>query len=131
MEKEIVVNSSIENLRIIEKFVDEISSEIKLNSESYGNVLIAILEASNNAIVHGNKLDENKLVKINAHFQNGVLIITVEDQGPGFNFNSIPDPTEPKNIENISGRGVFLMRKLSDSVEFRENGRIVDLRFKI
>ena len=131
MEKELVVSSKIENLRLIEKFVDDISAEVKLSSELYGNVLIAILEAANNAIVHGNKLNENKKVTLKASTLDKSLKITMEDEGPGFDYTNIPDPTSPENIENISGRGVFLMKKLSDSVSLYKNGALVEINFKL
>jgi serine/threonine-protein kinase RsbW len=131
MEKQIFVPSKIENLRKIEKFIDEISTECKLNSEVYGNVLIATLEAVNNAIVHGNKLNENLEVKINASYKNNTLFISIEDKGKGFDYKHIPDPTAPENIENISGRGIFLMEKLSDKLVFKKNGSIVEIYFNI
>ncbi len=131
MEKELIVSAKIDNLRHIEKFIDQISSDVKLSSELYGNVLIAMLEAANNAIVHGNKLDEKKNVIIKAISNNTHLIISMEDEGPGFDYSNIPDPTSPENIENISGRGVFLMRKLSDNVIFEKNGAYVEIHFKL
>ena len=63
-EKEINIQSRIENLREVEKLIDEVTDECKLSSEKYGNVFIATLEAANNAILHGNKLDEKKDVNI-------------------------------------------------------------------
>ncbi len=131
MEKQIYVPSKIENLRKIEKFIDEISTECRLNSEIYGNVLIATLEAVNNAIVHGNKLNENLEVKIIASFKNSILFISIEDKGKGFDYKHIPDPTAPENIENISGRGIFLMEKLSDKLIFKKNGSLVEIYFNI
>jgi len=131
MEKQILVPSKIENLRSVEKFVDEISAECKLNSELYGNVLIATLEAANNAIVHGNKLNENENVKISSIIKDKILIITIEDAGKGFDYKNIPDPTSPENIENVSGRGIFLMEKLSDKIDFQKNGSLVFLYFNL
>jgi serine/threonine-protein kinase RsbW len=131
MEKEIQVNSKIENLRKVEKFVDEISTECNLNSEIYGNLLIATLEGANNAIVHGNKLNENLEVKISASTESNILKLRIEDKGPGFDYKNIPDPTSPENIENVSGRGVFLMAKLSDKLEFFNNGAVVELYFNL
>ena len=131
MEKQIKVNSKIENLRRVEKFVDEISAACKLNSELYGNILIATLEAANNAIVHGNKLKEELEVLISASYSENILKICIQDTGNGFDYSHIPDPTAPENIENVSGRGVFLMEKLSDGIEFRNNGSIVELTFNI
>ena len=130
MKKMLNIESRIESLRLVEKFVDDVSNELKLSNEIYGNLLIAVLEAANNAIVHGNKLDESKKVKIELLKEKDRLVIIVKDQGPGFDYNNIPDPTAPENIEKITGRGIFLMQKLSDDIEFSENGTVVKLIFK-
>lgn len=125
------IPSKIENLRIVEKAVDEISTDYNLSSELYGNILIATIEAANNAILHGNKLDENKKVNIRFKIDEKYLTVTVKDQGNGFDFNNIPDPTAPENIEKINGRGVFLMERLSDRIVFSDNGSKVELQFNI
>src|SRR5208283_1168995 len=131
MEKKLNIPSKIENLRIVEKAVDDISSDYNLNSELYGNVLIATIEAANNAILHGNKLDESKNVDISIKVEGNKLKIIVKDQGEGFDYANIPDPTSPENIEKINGRGVFLMEKLSDEISFYENGSRVELIFNL
>ncbi len=131
MEKSITIASKIENLRQIEQFVDEIAVEFQLNSEKYGNILIAALEAANNGIVHGNKLNDKELLTLTARKDATGLYITVVDNGKGFDFNSIPDPTIPENIEKLNGRGVFLMQKLSDKIKFFNNGNTVELKFNL
>ncbi len=131
MEKMLNIPSKIENLRIVEKAIDEISAEFNLNSELYGNVLIATIEAANNAILHGNKLDETKNVNITFNIESKYLTIVIKDQGPGFDYTNIPDPTAPENIEKINGRGIFLMQKLSDKIEFLDNGSKVQLFFNL
>lgn len=125
----IVIKSEIENLRLVEKFVDELSAELKLSDEIYGNILIATLEAVNNAIIHGNKQKKDLDVVINSRKDEKGLHMVIEDQGPGFNYNEVPDPTAPENIEKINGRGIFLMDKLSDKLEFEKNGAKVQLTF--
>ena len=131
MEKSLLINSKIENLRKVEKLVDELSAEYNISSDIYGNVLIAVLEAANNAILHGNKLDEGKMVKINMGIDEDVLKFMIEDEGPGFDYKNVPDPTAPENIENVNGRGIFLMEKLSDKMEFTRNGATVELEFNL
>jgi serine/threonine-protein kinase RsbW len=127
----ITINSNIENLRIVEKFVDEVYDKYKFNDEIYGNILIATMEAANNAILHGNKNDISKKVEIKVSKTKNLIQLTIKDEGPGFDYKNIPDPTAPENIEKINGRGIFLMEKLSDKIEFQENGRIVKLTFRI
>jgi serine/threonine-protein kinase RsbW len=131
MEKKYEIRSKIENLRKVEKLVDDISTEYNIGSDLYGNILIAALEAANNAILHGNKLDENKLVNIIINKDEKKLKIRVDDEGEGFDYKNIPDPTAPENIENINGRGIFLMEKLSDGIEFSRNGATVVLEFNL
>jgi len=127
--KSVIVDSKIENISLIEKLVDEVSEEAKINSEIYGKMLIAAVEAVNNAIVHGNKEDETKKVKVDFVLEENVIRIFVEDQGAGFGFNNVPDPTIPENIENIHGRGVYLMKHLADDVIFHGIGNRVELIF--
>ena len=124
-----IIKSIPENLRQVEKFVDELSEELKLSDEIYGNILIATLEAVNNAIIHGNKKQEDLDVEILMEQTPENILITVKDQGPGFDHKSIPDPTAPENLEKANGRGVFLMERLSDDIEFLQNGALVILSF--
>lgn len=131
MERVLNITSRIESLREVEKMVDEISTACSMSSEVYGNVLIATLEAANNAILHGNKLDENKDVNMEFTWDENRLELVVTDQGKGFNYKDIPDPTAPGNVEKVNGRGVFLMEKLSDDIIFMENGSKVTLKFNL
>ncbi|HRC93525.1 MAG: ATP-binding protein [Bacteroidales bacterium] len=129
MQTIIELNSSLDSISKVEKFIDEISANVNISSEIYGKILIATIEAVNNAIVHGNKLNSNKIVRVKIESEGNRLKVIVEDEGPGFDFYNLPDPTTPQNIENISGRGVFLMRKLSDEINFFNNGSQVELIF--
>jgi serine/threonine-protein kinase RsbW len=131
MEKVVKISSKIESLRKVEKVIDEISGEFHIAEDLYGNILIAALEATNNAILHGNKLDEGKNVVITFYLDEMKLNVKVDDEGKGFNYKEIPDPTAPENIENVNGRGIFLMEKLSDRIEFSRNGATVELEFNL
>ena len=130
MYKRLKIESRMNNLRIIENAIDELTGAIGINQDNYGKILVATLEAVNNAITHGNKGNEQKIVDVEIVFENNDIKITVTDEGPGFDPKKIPDPTRPENIEALSGRGVFLMTKLADSIEFNENGNSVTMRFK-
>ena len=131
MEKLLKISSKIENLRKVEKLVDDLSTEFTISADVYGNILIAALEAANNAILHGNKLDETKSVTIVFKMENNKLIINIDDEGSGFDYKNVPDPTAPENIENVNGRGIFLMEKLSDKIVFARNGASVTLEFNL
>lgn len=122
--------SKIENINIVEKLIDDISDKCKLSSEIYGNLLVASVEAVNNAIIHGNKLDESKEVKLEYSVEDNIICFKVYDQGEGFDFNNLPDPTLPENLEKPHGRGIFLMKHLVDEIAFYDNGKVVELKFK-
>lgn len=131
MQQQISFPSKVENINIIEKLIDDICLEYKVNEDYYGNILIAMTEAVNNAMHHGNKSNPQKKVVVSYEIKDGKLQFVVEDEGAGFDFDSLPDPTDPKNIEKPHGRGVFLMRNLSDEIEYLEGGSIVKMAFNI
>ncbi len=126
----ITINSDIEKLRVVETLVDTLSKKLGIPDEVYGKILISTVEAVNNAILHGNKGDEGKLVTVNFTADGNMFDVTVTDQGEGFKYNSLPDPTDPANIENLHGRGVFIMRSLADTIEYNEAGNEVKMSFR-
>ena len=126
---ELRFDSKPENIAVVERLIDQISEQHSIIPEHYGNVLIAMTEGVNNAIVHGNKLDPEKSVTVVCAVDNKNLVFRVSDEGPGFDFDNLPDPTAPENIEKPHGRGVFLMRHLADECAFEDDGRIVKLTF--
>jgi serine/threonine-protein kinase RsbW len=130
MEKKLRIKSKISNLSLVENAVDDITREAGINKENYGKILVSVMEAVNNAIIHGNKSDETKFVEIKLLLENNSLNVTVEDQGKGFIPDDIPDPTKPDNIELMNGRGVFLMKMLADEIEFNKKGNCVKMKFK-
>jgi serine/threonine-protein kinase RsbW len=125
----IEVPSIAENIRMIESFIDNAKEKFHLDDDIYGNIMIAITEAVNNAIKHGNQSDSSKNVSLSLVLDDSRIKFRVEDEGLGFDYDNLPDPTAPENIEKPGGRGIFLMKHLSDEVEFKEGGRIVELSF--
>ncbi len=125
----IEIPSLSENIRMIESFIDNAKDKFDLDDDIYGNIMIAVTEAVNNAIKHGNQKDKKKNVILALQLKEGRIVFIVEDQGLGFNYQELPDPTAPENIEKPGGRGIFLMKHLADEVNFEEDGRIVSLVF--
>lgn len=130
MLKRLRIESRMTNLRIVENAIDEITNQLGIKQDNYGKILVATLEAVNNAITHGNKANPQKLVDVEISFENDEIRVKVTDEGSGFNPETIPDPTKPENIEELSGRGVFLMSKLADSINFNDKGNSVTMTFK-
>lgn len=125
----IQVPSIAENIRMIESFIDNAKERFDLDDDIYGNIMIAVTEAVNNAIKHGNSGDKKKNVYLSLSLNDSLIKFIVKDEGNGFDYQHLPDPTAPENIEKVGGRGIFLMKHLSDQVEFKEHGRVVELSF--
>lgn len=125
------IPSKRENIVIVEQLIDKLCKEHNIHDDFYGNILISLTEGVNNAIIHGNKLDPDKDVALHYTVNSDKLSIIIEDQGPGFDYDNLPDPTAPENIERPNGRGVFLMKNLADEVEFKEEGRVIELSFNL
>lgn len=123
--------SKADNIVIAEKLVDDVCKKFSVDEDFYGNILIAVTEAVNNAINHGNRQNPDKKVQLDFVERADRLSFSVQDEGEGFDHNALPDPTDPENLEKISGRGVFLMKHLADEVEFSENGTRVEMIFKV
>lgn len=120
-----------ENVSVVESFIENVGEKILIEEAIYGNVLVSVTEAVNNAIVHGNKEDKNKKVRLGLKQNKKSVRFIVEDEGMGFDHNTLPDPTNPKNLEKVKGRGIFLIKSLSDKTTFKQGGRIVEMLFKL
>ena len=126
----IQIPSLIENIRIVESFIDNAKEKYAINDDIYGNIMIAITEAVNNAIIHGNKSNKDKNVSLYLQMPDETCIkFSVVDEGNGFDFENLSDPTAPENLENPGGRGIFLMKQLADEVAFLDQGKRVELTF--
>lgn len=128
---DLVLPSSPENVAKVEPLIEKVKDEFGLSDEIFGNMMVAITEAVNNAIIHGNSCDPSKSVEVNVSKEDHTVNFTIKDQGSGFDHNNLPDPTAPENLEKLSGRGVFLMTQLSDMVIFSDSGSTVEVQFKI
>lgn len=121
--------SLVENIRIVESFIDNAKEFFNIDDDIYGNIMVAVTESVNNAIKHGNNNDFNKNVTLSLFMEPNQVKFLIEDEGNGFDFNNLQDPTSPQNIDKPGGRGVFLMKHLSDEVHFNNEGRSVELIF--
>ncbi|MDA0981185.1 MAG: ATP-binding protein [Flavobacteriales bacterium] len=127
--QELSFQSKPENIAVVERLIDEMCENHNVIEEHYGDILIAMTEGVNNAIVHGNKLDVTKSVSVEYEKRGKDLFFRITDEGAGFDYENLPDPTAPENLERPNGRGVFLMRNLADECSFEDDGRIIELVF--
>ncbi len=97
------------------------------NEEKIFEVKLALEEALTNAMRHGNALDSSLEVDVRIEAGPAKVILDIHDEGKGFDFQNLPDPTTKSNVDKPSGRGVFLMRRLMDKIEFYDSGSGVKL----
>lgn len=127
----IKIPSIPENIRVVESFIDNAKEKYNISEDVYGNIMVATTEAVNNAILHGNQSDESKHVELTLILEDDKVKFIIEDEGPGFDYENLPDPTAPENLEKIGGRGIFLIKNLTDEIEFDETGNKIEMTFNM
>ena len=125
----IEIPSLSENIRIVESFIDNAKDKYQIDDDIYGNIMIAVTESVNNAILHGNNGESNKNVTLKLELDQNIIKFVISDEGSGFDYDNLADPTAPENIDKPGGRGIFLMKNLCDEVQFKDKGKEVALSF--
>ncbi len=131
MKKVIQIPSNEAYLKEVNAYIEEILKLKKLSNSMLGYINLSICESIYNAIYHGNKQDINKKVTITIEFENDLLFVEVADEGDGYNYKNQPDPTKEENIKKEGGRGLFIIKHLVDEVNFKNNGSVIQLKFKL
>lgn len=130
-DQKLKISSRTDSIILVERMIEDVCDVFTIGEEKFGNILISVTEAVNNAILHGNKNNPEKTVDISFRSNPEKITFIVRDQGNGFDATKIPDPTAPENLEKETGRGIYLMQHLADKVEYDDNGRAVVLTFNI
>ena len=125
--RDFVLPSVPESREVVERAVMEALERRGCGEEVLFAVRLALEEAVVNAIRHGNKLDPDKKILVSYLVEDARVTISVEDEGPGFDLDSVPDPTAEENLEADHGRGILLMRVYMDQVVYNEKGNRVTL----
>ena len=115
----------------MEDFVKRLVVKLNIDENLYSNILISLTEAVNNAMVHGNQFDNHKKIVVSYRKQAHKIQLVISDEGSGFDPYQIPDPTAEEHLMCEGGRGVFLMKQLTDEIHFLDQGRTVQLMWKI
>lgn len=129
MHSELVISSNVKELSQVELYLNSLFKEQKFSRKVFCKMYISVTEAVSNAIIHGNKQAQTKKVQIKFDCSDQSFDFYITDEGTGFEYCSIPDPTLPSNILKESGRGIFLMKQYTDNLEFLDNGCTVKLVF--
>jgi len=128
--KSLIIPSELEQIKTVERFIEQLESEWNLDEDTFGNAMIAVTEAVNNALKHGNNYDPDKNITIKAVLTDNILEFTVADEGEGFDPEQLPNPLKEDNLLKDSGRGVFILRQLADKVRFNKRGNTVTVTFQ-
>lgn len=124
--------SNSQSVAVLENFVDDLVQKMDIGDDVYANLMTCLNEAITNAIYHGNKQSAEKKVFVNLEIINNKrLVFTIADEGEGFDFTNIPDPTDQRNLEKLTGRGVYIMRRLADQCIYNSKGNELELHFKL
>lgn len=122
---DVLINSDPAEAREIQDRIEQLLVECRYEHHEIFGIKLAVEEAVVNAIKHGNQLDASKKVRIACAVSPERIDVLVNDEGPGFDPNELPDPTAPENLERPCGRGVMLMRHYMTDVRFNERGNAV------
>lgn len=125
------VHSKVDSIVTVEEYVHKVFVSFQIPIEKYGDILISLTEAVNNAMIHGNALDENKFVCIHHKLIDKRIYFYIQDEGCGFDLDLIPDPTCKENIEETGGRGVKIMFALADHLCYHNEGKYLEIGFNI
>ncbi|MCK4463700.1 MAG: ATP-binding protein, partial [Candidatus Omnitrophica bacterium] len=102
-----------------------------ISKDTLFDIKLCVEEAVRNAILHGNKSDKNLTIDISYVIEGDKIKVTIEDKGNGFNVGDLPNPTNMENLYKESGRGVYIMRRLMDRVDYNEKGNCVTMEKKL
>ncbi len=122
---EVVIPSDTEAGQAVQERIVSKLEALEFSPRDVFGVRLALEEALVNAIKHGNGMDPDKTVRVNCLIEDDFLRVEIEDQGPGFCVQDVPDPTADENLERPCGRGIMLMRSFMSKVEFNSTGNRV------
>lgn len=128
---ELRLKSDIEEVRKVEWFVKKIAAEQGFAESRLHDVMLVITEATNNAVLHGNKLDASKRAWLRCKVCGSELHVEVHDEGSGFDPDALPNPLDEENLLKPSGRGVFLIKQLAEDVRYEFSDKGTTVRFRI
>ena len=114
--------SAISLMHIVLEYLMKRVEKLGVIKPERSNLFVALDEAFVNAVKHGNKFDVRKLVRVTAEVSSKEARFTIEDEGEGFDVNSIPDPLDPENLFKTSGRGVLFIYNIMDEVKYNDRG---------
>lgn len=126
----LVLNSNTDELNKVEPFLLAFFKKYDLPINYFNKVLLCISEAIVNSIQHGNKFDSRKQVLVMVRFEKNVITIEISDDGDGFDFENVANPTKINNIKQESGRGIFIIKSLCEEIHFKNHGNCIQFKME-
>jgi len=128
------IGSRLENVELVQIAVEASLQQLAVEEATSHQIGTAVREAVANAITHGNKSDASKQVKVSFALEGDEIVISVWDEGLGFDPDRVPNPLEPENLLKPNGRGILLIREFMDRVEYvfeKETGTALLMRKRL
>ena len=125
----LIIKSKESELKRVEEFIHEVFAFYNFPETCFNKVLLCISEATINAIAHGNKGDHSKKVELGVDCKTHLISVKITDQGDGFDYRNLPDPTEKENLMKESGRGIHIIKNMAKTFSFNDKGN--SLSFQI
>ncbi len=116
------IQSLVEHIYPVEQEILALARRLDFNDDECFCLRLAMDEAMVNAIIHGNKYEEDKKVIVDVHAHDETFSVCVRDEGNGYNFKALDDPTKEENLHCTHGRGIFLIRQFMSEVKFNQSG---------
>jgi len=128
---EIKIASETLELCQVEHFLKEVFIKNDVKPDIFFKALLCVNEAVINSIIHGNKFNPLKQVRIQSYSCKRFLYFRISDQGDGFDYENLPDPTALENLKKETGRGIYIIKKISDRTDFRQKGSIIEFKIEL
>ena len=126
--RKLVLDSLMENVEQAAYFAEKAAKDMHFSDEDIDDIAIALTEAVSNAMIHGNKSDATKKIVVEISQKSDRMIMTVLDEGKGFDPNDVDNPLLPENLLKENGRGIFILKSLMDKIEYSSSNYNTQIR---
>ena len=114
----VAIASRLENIELVQVAIESSLDMLDLGEKAAHRIGLAVREAVANAIKHGNREEADKRVEVNCTFEESQVLVRIEDEGDGFDPESLPDPLKAENLLKPSGRGILFMNEFMDEIHY-------------
>ncbi len=113
------LDSTLESVDSAEELALQEAEKAGVPEDDLHKIAMAVRESMVNAVVHGNRYNAHKKVRLSVFKRPGEFVVRIADQGEGFDYEHLPDPLANENLLRHSGRGIFLIKAFMDDFQVR------------